>query len=147
MSNKRRIRLSLKRDEALRANRVFIGSQKLVYVLISDKRLEYISGKSRIAYIGTTKNGTTRIAHSVALRAYRILSLRGVRSFHARIVTCRPRRNVKTWCKLERALLLRFREIFGEVPKCNTHGKRMKVTDEFDYFNRRGVKSVIDELA
>ena len=83
---KRRLRLSLKRDEALRATRVSIGKQKLVYVLVADKRLRYPKGRSRIAYIGTTKKGVTRIAQSVAKRAEDILSLHGVRTFHARVV-------------------------------------------------------------
>jgi hypothetical protein len=142
-----RIKLSLKRDEALRATRVTAGKMKLVYLLIADKRLNYKSGKSRIAYIGTTKKGVARIAQSAAARADDILSLRGVRTFHARIVTCNPRQNVKTWMKLERGLLLCFRQRFGEVPQCNSHGKRMKETDEFYYFAKKGVMNVIDELS
>ncbi len=143
----RRLKVALKRDEALRATRVTIGKNKLVYILIADKRLKYKTGKSRIAYIGTTRKGVARIAQSVAARADDILSLHGVRTFHARIATCKPRQNVATWKKLERALLLTFRERFGEVPKCNSHGKRMKVTDEFRYFGTKGVANVIDELS
>jgi len=137
----------LKRDEALRATRVTVGRKKLVYLLIADKRLKYKSGKSRIAYIGTTKKGVARIAQSAAARAEDILKLHGVRTFHARILTCNPRQRVKTWIKLERGLLLCFRERFGEVPKCNSHGKRMKEVDEFYYFARRHLTNIIDELA
>lgn len=144
----RRINLSLKRDEALRATRVAIGKKKkLVYLLIADKRLKYTDGKSRIAYIGTTKKGVDRIAQSVAVKANDILSTRGVRTFHARVVTCSPRQKVRTWLKLERALILCFREIFGEIPKCNTQGKKMKQTDEFSYFSKSAVKNIIEELA
>lgn len=64
-----RIKLSLKRDEALRATRVTVGKMKLVYLLIADKRLKYKNGKSRIVYIGTTKKGVARIAQSAASRA------------------------------------------------------------------------------
>jgi len=60
---------------------------KLVYVLIADKRLKYKLGKSRIAYIGTTKKGSSRIAQSMAARAEDVLSIHGVRSFHARVIT------------------------------------------------------------
>ena len=143
----KRLRVSLKRDEALRATRVTVGRKKLVYLLIADKRLKYKSGKSRIAYIGTTKKGVARIAQSAAARAEDILKLHGVRTFHARILTCNPRQRVKTWIKLERGLLLCFRERFGEVPKCNSHGKRMKEVDEFYYFARRHLTNIIDELA
>lgn len=143
----RRLSLSLKRDEALRATRVSVGKSKLVYVLVADKRLRYPNGKSRIAYIGTTRRGISRISQSVAARADDILSLHGVRSFHARIITCRPRQGIKTWLKLERALLLRFRETFGEIPSCNSHGSSMRETDEFRYFSKSGVSNVIDELS
>jgi len=82
----------------------------------------------------------------VASRASDILRIRGVRTFHARIVTCQPRRHVRTWRKLERALLLAFKEHYGEVPWCNTHGKRMRERDEFDYFSRARVLSIVKEL-
>jgi hypothetical protein len=144
---KRRSRLSLRRDAALSATRISIGSEKLVYLLIADKKLKYPNGKSRIAYIGTTKKGVARISQSVATRAEDILSLHGVRAFHARVVTCRPRQRVKTWLKLERALLLRFRDLYGSVPKCNSHGKKIKEMDEFSYFARNGVTLVLEELA
>jgi hypothetical protein len=142
-----KLRLSLKRDEALRTTRVAIGKNKLVYVLIADKRLSYKSGKSRVAYIGTTKKGVARIAQSAAGRAEAILNLRGVRAFHVRVITCKSRQNVKTWRKLERAMLLCFRERFGEIPECNTQGSKMKETDEFEYFSRTAVKNVIEELS
>lgn len=142
----KRLTLSLKRDEALRATRVTLGKSKLVYVLVADKRLKYKSGRSRIVYIGTTKKGVARIAHSVATRADHILGLPGVRTFSARVVTCRPRQKVSTWRKLERALLLSFRERFGEVPECNLHGKKFKERDEFKYFSKTKVSKVIDEL-
>jgi len=144
---RRRLRLSLKRDEALMATRVSIGRQKLVYLLVADKKLRYPSGKSRVAYVGTTKKGVARIAQSVAGRAEDILSLRGVRRFHARVVICPPRQNVRTWHKLERALLIEFKQIFGDVPHCNAHGSKMKETNEFAYFRRAGVRSVIEEVS
>lgn len=114
---------------------------------MADKRLKYPNGRSRIAYIGTIRKGGKRIAQSVASKADSILSLHGVRSFHARIVTCRPRQKIRTWHKLERALLIAFCERFGQVPKGNSHGKKMTVRDEFTYFRKQGVTLVIDELA
>jgi len=44
---KRRIKLSLKRDEALTATRLSVGKGKLVYLLIADKKLKYRKGRSR----------------------------------------------------------------------------------------------------
>jgi hypothetical protein len=116
MPNHRRISITLKRDRALHATRVSIGKSKLVYILVTDRRLKYPLGKSRIAYIGTTKRGIRRVASSAARHADEILSLRGVRSFDARVVTCQPRQRVKTWFVLERALLVAFREKYGSQP-------------------------------
>ena len=124
-----------------------VGKSKLVYVLVADKKLKYELGKSRIAYIGTTKKGTARIAQSVAARAEHILGIRVVRAFHARVITCRPRKKVKTWHQLERALLLTFKDMYGEVPTCNTQGKRMRRSKEFNYFAEKGVRLVIEELS
>jgi hypothetical protein len=135
------------RDHAMEVTRVTLGKSKLVYVLVADKKIKYELGKSRIVYIGTTKNGTTRIAQSVAARGEDILGIRGVRAFHARVITCRPRKNVKTWCQLERALLLKFKEMYGEVPICNTQGKGMRRSMEFNYFSETGVSVVIEELS
>jgi hypothetical protein len=147
MPNHTRLYISLKRDPALAATRVSVGKQKLVYVLVADKRLRYPRGKSRIAYVGTTKRGLLRVAGSVASRADEILAVPGVQSFVARIVTCQPRQRVKTWQVLERALLLKFREIYGASPRCNYHGRRLKPGDEFEYFHPRRVKAIIEDLS
>lgn len=147
MPRPRRSTVSIKREVALHATRVSLGKDRLVYVLIADKRLKYAKGKSRIAYIGTTKKGLSRIASSVAGRADAILNLHGVRSFHARIVTCKGRRRVAMWRKLERALLIEFRAKFGEPPRCNSHGKGMRAVDEFLYFARTRIRNVLEDLA
>ena len=147
MPQLRRITPSLKRNPALTATRVSIGKSKLVYALVCDKKLDYPLGRSRVAYIGTTERGVARIAQSVASRAEAILRLHGVRKFEARVITCRPRQRVKTWRKLERALLLTFKDVYGSVPRCNSHGKRMQQRDEFEYFRPRGLERILDELA
>jgi hypothetical protein len=143
----RRLNLSLKATPALVVTRIAIGDQKLVYVLIADKTFSYPYGpKSAIAYIGTTKKGVARIAGSAAERAQEILSLHGVKKVTSRILTCGPRQKVKTWLKLERAMLLMFRAEYGSVPKCNSHGKNMKETDEFTYFSREAVRKMVQKL-
>lgn len=126
--------------------RVVVGEDKLVYVIVADKKIQYQKGRSRIVYIGTTKNGVTRVAQSAAQRTDAVLGLRGVESFEVRIVTCRPRQRVKTWIKLERALLLAFRERYGEVPSCNTQGKGISEADEFDYFTKSRLNRILEEL-
>jgi len=143
----KRLSVCLKSKHAMQVTRVSIGKRKLVYVILAQKALRYPWGRSKIAYIGTTKKGMTRIAQSVAARAQDVLGLHGVREFHVRIITCPPRPNVSTWLKLERALLLVFRQKYGTLPKCNSLGQRMKVDDDFAYFNSRRLENVLDALA
>ena len=142
----KRLTISLKPIYAMQVTRVSIGKKKLVYAILVNKALKYPWGRSRIVYIGTTEKGVARIAQSVAARAQRVLSLHGVREFIVRIITCPPRPNVKTWQKLERALLLVFRHKYGALPKCNTQGKKMKQRDEFRYFSRDRLEKVLDML-
>lgn len=146
VSPSRRLDISLRRGYAMKATRISLGQQKLVYILVADKRLKYQNGKSHVAYIGTTQNGAERIAGSVAARVEEILGLRGVTQFEARIVTCRPRQRVRTWRKLERAMLLTFRELYAEVPLCNSHGPQMRETDEFTYFSRVRIRKILEEI-
>ena len=127
--------------------RVSLRGAKLVYVIVADKKLNYAGGRSRVAYIGTTKKGITRISQSVAARAEAVLGLHGVEEFEVRVVTCRPRQRVKSWLKLERALLLCFREKFCEVPKCNSHGKRIREAGEFTLFSKARIKRILDDLS
>jgi len=136
--------VKLHRSPALTVTRTDVRSERLVYVIVACKPQRYRFARSPVVYVGTTRRGLGRIAASAAYRADKILSLRGVESFHVRVVTCRPRRNVKTWAKLERALLLRFRERYGDVPLCNQQGKRIQETDEFRYFKRERLDQIID---
>ncbi len=127
--------------------RVTVDVDRLVYVFLADKKFRYENGQSRIVYVGTTKRGARRMAASAAQRSDEILGLRGVEAFDVRVVTCKPRQSIRTWHKLERALLLAFRERFGDVPVCNGTGHRMKEGDEFDHFSRSRVEDIIDELS
>jgi hypothetical protein len=130
----------------MQVTRVALQAERLVYILVADRRLRYAEGRTRIAYIGVTTRGHLRLAESIAHRSRTLLELRGVRSFEVRIVTCRARQNVETWRELERALLVAFRERFGEVPLCNSQGRRMAARGVFAIFTRRRVDAVLDEL-
>ncbi|CAM4256886.1 GIY-YIG nuclease family protein [Myxococcus xanthus] len=143
----RRLSVSLKRGEALHVTRVAAGRDRLVYIITANQKLKYKLGRSRIAYIGTTKNGIDRVAQSAADWTDDVLGQRGVDSFDVRIVTCRPRQKVKTWVKLERAFLLVFREQYGQVPKCNTQGKNIIERDEFYYFAKSRLLRVLEDLS
>jgi hypothetical protein len=147
VGNARRLTVRLGRDEAMRVTRVSIRRERLCYVIVADKRQRYRRGRSGIVYIGTTTRGVGRLAGSAADRAPEVLALRGVRSFMVRVVSCRGRQRVRTWSVLERGLLLAFKERFGEVPRCNSHGKAMKQRDEFEYFQKARLLRVLEDLA
>jgi hypothetical protein len=144
---RRKLKVSLKPQPALTATRVSVSTERMVYVLVASRTIKYPYGRSRIAYIGTTEKGIQRVAQSVAHRAGRILGLHGVRSFQARIVSCRRRQNVSTWKKLEAALLLKFRKEFGTVPRFNQKGAKMSESDEFDYFKEARIREIIGQLS
>ncbi len=133
---------------ALTINRNAIQGSRLVYLAVANKPIRYRFGRrSRIVYIGTTKAGASRIAASAAAKASQMLALHGVRELEFQVVTCKARRNVKTWTKLERALLLTFRSEFGEIPRCNKQGARIKWTDELKYFTEGRLKAIIDRFS
>jgi|SRR5471032_1852425 len=128
---------------ALTITRTATKSSQLVYIAVANKAIKYPSGKSRIVYIGTTKNGAERIAASAAAKAAQMLGLHGVTHLEFFVVTSTSMAKIKTWHKLERGLLLSFKDKFGEPPKCNIVGKNMRWTDELNYFTRRRLDGVI----
>lgn len=128
-------------------NRNAVKKDRLVYIAVANKRSKYRHGRSRIVYIGTTKAGASRIAATAAGKAKELLELHGVTHLEFYVVSCLPRQKVQTWRKMERGLLLCFRERFGEIPKCNRQGKRMKWRDELKYFTEARLRSIIEKYS
>lgn len=143
----KRLRIKMDSCPALTITRSANRADKLVYVAVCDRSLQYRHGRSRIAYFGTTKNGADRIASSAAFRGKELLGLHGVRQVEFFVVTCRAKQNVTTWKKLERALLLAFRDRFGSVPRCNDKGKKMQWRDERNEFSLPRLQSVISRYS
>lgn len=127
-------------------NRIAIGNERLVYAICADKKIKYPHGSSPVVYFGTTEKGVDRIASSAAYRAPDVLAMHGVKSLDVRIITCAARQGIKSWKMLERALLLGFRAQFGEVPACNTQGKNMQETREFEVFSRERIRQIVLDL-
>jgi len=143
----RRLKISLGRGHAMQVTRIAIGNKKLVYAILTPKPHRYPWGRSRVVYIGTTKNGVSRVAQSAASKSDDVLRrLRGVKDFYVRIITCTARKNVKSWKKLERALILVFRKEYGDIPYCNKQGTGYKWTDELDYFKETRLKAILESL-
>ena len=118
-----------------------------MYLAVANKRVHYPFGSSYIVYIGTTKAGASRIAASAAAKASEMLALHGVRQLEFYVVTCRSRKHVKTWTKLERGLILTFRHMMGEIPRCNWHGRGIKWTDELTYFTEGRLRDIIERFS
>ncbi len=137
----KKLLVKFSKHAVLTATRVSsVHTERLVYVLSASKALNYEFGKkSKIVYIGTTENGIRRIAESIADKAGEKLTVFGVHSLEARIVTCTPKRHVKTWKVLESACLLAFRDKFGGVPKYNKHGIKLQEGKEFQYFSKERI--------
>jgi len=142
----RRLRLKWQSKPALVINRVAFDDRKLVYVGRTNTRNKYPWGRSRIAYIGTTKNGARRIASSAAYRGEDLLENYGTKHVEFNVLTCEKVPGVETWRKLERALLIRFRERYGAIPKANKTGRKMRWKDEQKYFRIEKLDFILEGM-
>lgn len=131
------------KDAALTLTRLAVHAEKLVYVIVSNKPKKYGKRRSRIVYIGTTRKGVDRVLGSVAAKARQALADHGTRRIDVYVYTARRRKHVAMWKKLEQGLLLSFKDVYGCVPRYNTHGKNKDWTDEGYYLSTAGLKSVI----
>jgi hypothetical protein len=82
----------------------------------------------------------------VAARTDEILANHDLTHFDAHLITCKAVPRVETWRKLERALLLTFRDLYGEPPLCNRHGAGIQEEDEFSFFTRERIRNVLEDL-
>jgi hypothetical protein len=139
----RRLSIIDHKNAAITIGRTAYKAERLVYIAVVNKRLAYLNGKSRIAYIGTTRKGATRIAASAAFRAQDLLKLHGVHEVEFFVIECTRRQNAITWKKLERALLLVFRQTYGNIPWCNSQGRHFQWTDEAAYFSESRLKTIL----
>ena len=143
MANSKKLAIKTAAKPALVISRPAFDADRLVYIAVANKALKYPHGKSCVAYIGTTQAGASRIASSAAYRAKDLLALHGVSSLSFFVVTCTSRKGVKSWRKLETGLLLAFKHMYGQVPKCNVKGKNQKWSDELEYFTRARLENVL----
>jgi hypothetical protein len=142
----KKLSVKYRRQPALVINRVAFRDKKLVYVARANKKFRYPWGRSRIVYFGTTKRGVRRIASSAAWKGADVLFEHGVKHLELIIVVCGTTQGVETWRKLERALIIRFRERLGAPPKANNTGHNMRWRDERNYFTDRNLDKIIDAL-
>jgi hypothetical protein len=143
----RRLRIRTAGKPAVVIHRSAVRRDCVVYIAVGNKASKYPYGRSKIVYIGTTKAGASRIAQSAAGKARELLALHGVTHLEFHVVSCRPRQKVRTWRKMERGLILCFREIYGQIPKSNRQGKGMKWRDERKFFTEAQLRSIIQKYS
>jgi hypothetical protein len=143
----RRLLVNFRRQPAIVINRIAFKDDKLVYIARANKEFRYPWGRSRIAYIGTTKKGAKRIASSAVWKGADLLFEYGIKHLELHVVVCSKVPGLETWKKLERALIIRFREKYGRVPKANNLGQLLRWKNEERYFSNRKLDKIIDGLS
>lgn len=134
-------------EPAITITRTAYAASELVDIAYANKPLRYQHEDSRIAYIGTTKNGVWRVASSAAWKAGDLFTRKGVHTLEFYIIATPRKGKHAIYRKLERALLLRFRERFGSIPHANKQGKNLRWRDEYDYVTRQKVERIIDDFS
>ncbi len=132
---------------AITITRTAYAASELVYIACANKPLRYDHGDSRIGYIGTTKNGVWRVASSAAWKAGDLFDRKGVHTLKFYIIATPRRGKHATYRKLERALLLRFRERYSSIPAANKQGQRLRWRDDDDIFTPATINKILDDFA
>ncbi len=146
MTPNRRLCVMVKWPPAMAVTRLASSSQRFSYIVVANKIVAYRTGRSKVVYIGATDERLSRLVSTVAARTEEILANHDPTHFEAHVVTCKSILRVETWRKLERALLLTFRDLYGETPLCNRHGAGIQQEDEFSFFTRERVRNVLEDL-
>lgn len=141
----RKLVIRAPKQPSLTVNRSAVKYKKVVYLICARKPVRYRWLKSRILYIGQTRNGLNRVAESAARKASEAFGrVHGVKDIDAEIVSCKGRQRVATWSLLERDLILKFRTMHGEIPRMNKQGKRFKVEDYSGLFKVQTLERLLD---
>lgn len=136
------------KEPCLIINRGAFHDDKLVYILVANKKYHYGDGlKSRIVYIGTTKRGADRFAVSAVERGKSILQHHGIRQVKVYTVTCKGVRGAKTtWRKLEDAFLYNFRQYYFCKPLLNKQGGPAHKEEIAPYFSTSQAEKKIEKI-
>jgi hypothetical protein len=124
MKKSRKLRLRRNKDAVLWISREALKAEKICYVAVANRRVNYPHRRSRIVYIGTSARGHKRILESAKDRAEKAFGSRpGVTDIEFYIVSCTGRKRVPSWEALERALILLFKRLYGTIPIVSIRGK------------------------
>ena len=118
---------------------------RMVYLLVANKFIHYRHGRSKILYIGTTKNGAGRPAASAVNKASEVFYKKkryGVKTIEVHIVTCAPRKAMQTWKRLEAALIEAFSDKYYQLPACN----KVRPKARPDLFSTNALRKILAEF-
>ena len=138
-----KLRMKTSRMPAMMVTRQAIKHEKLVYVIQSNRRVKYPHGRSSIIYVGMTSVGARRFASSAVNKAQEILKTYGFKKVAVSTVTCTRLAGKASWPMLERAFIIKFREIYGSIPRYNKTFRKAKWRKERKYFNQMTLESLI----
>lgn len=143
MAPLRRYRISQPENPVLTVELEAGFNDQVVYLLVSNALQEYKYGKSRIVYVGRTDRGVKRIGESAADKIAQAYDY-DIAKIKAYVVYCNPQEGEGASLPdmLERALIIRFNQIFGQLPIFNKRG--FKLGDEQEYFTGIAIDKVID---
>ena len=145
MGKKRMLRVRVSKESVLTVDRSRMWKDRLVYILVANKKFKYKSGRrTHVLYIGTTGKGARRPAVSAVAKAMATFGdRRGVKQIGVYLVNSGSRRNVRSWQKLESALLALFCQRYYELPIENKkHGEYVNEED-IQYFRRENLLRIL----
>jgi hypothetical protein len=142
-----RLMPTVRKRSAMMLHRDILKRKKVVYLVIAPKLVRYKFGRSRIAYIGTTRKGADRVAPSAAYRAQEVFDRRGFRELDVHLVSCKGKPGKATWWKvLEGALLACFFREYMELPLCNKRGPRRFSRAMSRFFRKERIEKIVRQF-
>lgn len=148
MPNKLNLKVRASKESVLTVDRSRMWGKRFVYILVANKKFKYPSGRrSHVIYIGTTSRGARRPAVSAVQKAMSFFGeMHGVKQIGVYLVSSDTRRNVKTWNKLESALLAVFRQRYFKLPLENKRRGEYVNEEDVRYFKREDLIKILSLL-
>jgi hypothetical protein len=142
-----RLMPTVRKFSAMTLHRDILKKKKTVYLIIAPKPVRYNFGRSRIAYIGTTRKGADRVAPSAAFRAQEVFERRGFRELDVHLVSCKGKAGKAAWWKvLEGALLACFFKEYMQLPLCNKKGPRRFTRAMLKFFRKDRIEKIVRQF-
>ena len=125
--------------------------KNVVYILRANKPVRSPDNpelkKSRIVYIGESKQGAKRSANSLVAMSNRVFGeQRGVKQIDAHVLTFHGRQGLVARKLLEGYLLKVFEELYGDLPYCNRRGTSL-IARKNPHFRRPRLVSILEKLS